>query len=381
MKHERDNLKTSHLDVLDGFRGSLAVWVLLGHLSAATNYSIRIISDPALAVDLFMILSGFLMFYTWEKNLDSKEGFARKALAFYLSRFFRIAPLFYFLLVICWLFLPELNAMERYNAMLLTRIESAELSDRWNFHSFKWWFLHLSFLYGLLPGFENSSPLPEWSLSLEMQYYLIFPILFFLFKKRCILSLSLIVCMLSLVTPRLFGEYSIPGYFAHFGQPSLILYRANAFVAGMVLAAIWQPRERQTGESIFFKSVPWISALLCVAPLSKLVIVGYAFLSLIVFFKIPIITTLLSSRAMRFLGEISYSIYLIHMLVIIYITFGLINSAVFVGLPSGAQFFVGLIFVAPVTVLLSYAAYRLVELPTMKFGQVVANRLLVKSSN
>ncbi len=44
---------------LDGLRGFAALWVLTGHLTHVFHLNITVISTPGLAVDLFMIPSGF----------------------------------------------------------------------------------------------------------------------------------------------------------------------------------------------------------------------------------------------------------------------------------------------------------------------------------
>jgi len=49
----------SHLDALDGFRACLALWVYFGHLANASGFSNRLLGLHPLAVDLFMVLSGF----------------------------------------------------------------------------------------------------------------------------------------------------------------------------------------------------------------------------------------------------------------------------------------------------------------------------------
>ena len=163
----------NHLDVLDGFRASMALWVLFGHLSIATGFVVPILSAPGRAVDGFIMLSGFLMAYTWKKPLF--ESSWRDAKIFYINRFFRIAPLFYLLLIVS-VFPPQLTEM--YDAIRQAypppwAHKGDVVHTVFEYPSPQWIFLHITFLFGLFPGFENSSILEGVSLSLEMQFYLI----------------------------------------------------------------------------------------------------------------------------------------------------------------------------------------------------------------
>ena len=43
---------------LEGLRGLASLWVVLGHICILTRFQIPILSDPAIGVDLFILLSG-----------------------------------------------------------------------------------------------------------------------------------------------------------------------------------------------------------------------------------------------------------------------------------------------------------------------------------
>lgn len=83
------------VDCLDGIRGIAALWVLMGHCMLLTGFKVPILIHPDLGVDLFILLSGFLMVLQYQM----RQGFEdwdrpRTWLAFWIRRFFRIAPLF-----------------------------------------------------------------------------------------------------------------------------------------------------------------------------------------------------------------------------------------------------------------------------------------------
>jgi peptidoglycan/LPS O-acetylase OafA/YrhL len=62
-----------HVPSLDGFRGIAASWVLLGHAAIQTGFKVPVLDKPDLGVDLFILLSGFLMVfhYVGTKGPDS----------------------------------------------------------------------------------------------------------------------------------------------------------------------------------------------------------------------------------------------------------------------------------------------------------------------
>src|SRR3569832_20408 len=91
-----------HLPWLDGLRGFAALWVLASHVQILSGmHAVPVLSWGGLAVDLFMLLSGFLMAHHYVLRREREPWEDRSTfLIFWLRRFFRIAPLYYVLLVI-----------------------------------------------------------------------------------------------------------------------------------------------------------------------------------------------------------------------------------------------------------------------------------------
>ena len=368
---------TSHLDALDGFRAGLALWVYLGHLAHASGFSNRLLGLHPLAVDLFMVLSGFLMVHIWKQDLQQTRFLSQSTLNFYLMRFFRIAPLYYLLLLICYAFGPSLATMHDVVLKALPppwaqSMPNFDPQTDWSFNSFRWVYLHISFLFGLVPGMENSTPLPDWSLSLEMQFYFVFPLLLILIRKIPILLLAIAAAVLAFYAPRLWGNYLDPGLLSHFGQPSFLPYRLNAFFAGMIFA-LWL-RQRASAQPLnrIYKTILPLAACICILPLSKPVILGYVFFVAISFKKIPLISSLLSLKPLRFLGDISYSIYLCHILIVYPVVYVLLQAPGFLELSSLARFSLSLLLTLPLVIFSAYLLYRFVELPSLRFGKKVS---------
>jgi peptidoglycan/LPS O-acetylase OafA/YrhL len=366
-----------HLSALDGFRGLLAIWVYLGHLSNAVGFKNYLLSMHALAVDLFMILSGFLMVYTWKTAISIEHSFSfslrDNAYPFYANRFFRIAPLYYLLLLVCYCFLPELAKMHDYAQKIIPppwaeKIANFNPQTIWDFASFKWLFLHGTFTFGAISGMESTTPLPDWSLSLEMQFYLIMPVLLLLLGRMPVILFAILTAVLALNAPSLFGSYLNPGSIAHFGQPSFLAYRLNAFMAGMVVA-FWL-RDRQLSKpSLKTNLYTVLSGLICILPLSKPVILGYVIFVVLVLYKVPSLNKLLSIKPLRFLGDISYSVYLSHLLIVIPVVYWLVQQPDFLGLNSLVRFGLAAGVTAPLVILTGYILFRCVEIPSIRMGK------------
>jgi peptidoglycan/LPS O-acetylase OafA/YrhL len=100
------------LSQLNLIRGFLAMYVLFGHCANATGASLKLLQGAGHAVDVFMLLSGFLMalnFHVREKI--EPWGKASTLVSFYTRRFFRIAPVYYLFLFFAILFLNQFNIL------------------------------------------------------------------------------------------------------------------------------------------------------------------------------------------------------------------------------------------------------------------------------
>ena len=73
--------------------------VLVGHCMILTGFSLPIIGQPDFGVDLFILLSGSLMVFQYQLRSEFEDWTTpRTWAAFWIRRFFRIAPLFYLML-------------------------------------------------------------------------------------------------------------------------------------------------------------------------------------------------------------------------------------------------------------------------------------------
>lgn len=182
-------IRLTNIQVLRAFA---AINVVIFHsIEAAINhdyplYFFELISKwGGIGVDLFFVISGFIMIYT--QNIQN-----RSPLNFYKNRLIRIAPTYWLLtLVLMCLFLLLPNAFRNMDLSLSSLIPS------------------LLFISGL-----NGDPLPilyvGWSIEYEMLFYTLFAIsLFFKTINKAILftTISLLIAVLVFNANTIFIEF------------------------------------------------------------------------------------------------------------------------------------------------------------------------------
>ena len=163
---------------LEGLRGLLALWVLVGHWATSVPVSMRPFQQDlwnVQAVDVFIALSGFVIA---KLVYELREPF----LPYIIRRLLRIYPLYLCLLLVSALLLTySLGVLTAGppGEMLATRLEiMAQTQSRfWPDMG-----LHLLMLHGLVPIATDPQAAyafigQAWSVSLEWQFYLLAPLL------------------------------------------------------------------------------------------------------------------------------------------------------------------------------------------------------------
>ncbi|THB83181.1 acyltransferase, partial [Pantoea allii] len=215
---------------LEGLRGIASLWVLVGHISLLVHCHITLISSPGIGVDLFILLSGYLMAKNYvERQQKEPWQSAETIKKFWIRRFFRIAPLYYLLLIIALIYGPWFGEMRDTIAHFYSG--TATESSRYTDQSLANILTHFSFLFGLLPEYGFNTVLPDWSIGLEMQFYVLFPFIMLL-TLRFGYAASLVGIMVLCCA----GRYVLADYYEAFEMPSMILIKLNMFLAGMLMA-------------------------------------------------------------------------------------------------------------------------------------------------
>jgi peptidoglycan/LPS O-acetylase OafA/YrhL len=362
---------------LDGLRGFAALWVFSMHVALLSGASIPIVSQGAYGVDLFILLSGFVMAHQYEQRHSSGASpSAKEFLLFWVRRFFRIAPLYYVLLIVAFLLGPML--ME--SRSVIGAIYHASLADgsRYLDRTFLNFVSHLSFAFGIIPKYSYSTPLPDWSIGLEMQFYFAFPFLALIVRKAGYGVTAVITTTLTLL-----AFFCFRTFFTAFPMPSFLLLKLHLFILGMIIAGYYHDKERKPW--IFIVLLPLIGALFVrkgsaygTVPVD--IILAAFFLFLVQAKPRPqkifeALKGLLSSPRSRFIGEISYSIYLIHLLVVLPVNAAFLRSNGIVHFPGVARFMICFITSSLIVIPLAYVSHRFFEVPGIRLGKTAIGKL------
>lgn len=318
--------RTTYLPALDGLRAvaiGLVLWhhgpvILQAPWPMLQTWPGRLSATGWMGVDLFFVLSGFLITGILLRTRDTRE--TQGALAglgrFWLRRALRIFPLAYLYLGLLYAAAKGLGFPP-----LLTRYEH-----------FASWALYLGNLEVVRRGWTDGALAILWSLAIEEQFYLVWPFVVCApgLGPRRLLALLLAICVLSPVV-RYFT-------YAWLGYPAVYVAtfcRLDALGLGAALAVAFADA-RLRGPLLRLCRALVVPALVVLAatlayPFGMLYpgryppwfpVWGYSWIALAFAVLVgacldpgPIARCLLGNRAVRYVGKISYGLYLWHYLV------------------------------------------------------------------
>ncbi|MFI6785234.1 acyltransferase family protein [Micromonospora sp. NPDC050276] len=326
---------------LDGLRALAAVMVIAFHYGGPSWTWLT----GWIGVHLFFVLSGFLI---TTLLLREEHRYGKVSLrAFYLRRFFRIMPVYLLVLFLYW-------GLARING-------NAESIER----GMKYYLLFLN---------EQLSPaapfLHSWTIGIEQKFYLFWPAIAFVavaavFRRRLVVTLGLLVLFIAMIPPDI-AWLSWPIHYVAIllgCLTAIIMHNPRgfalvrplthpvtgtvailAFVVVQVCAQFWPTR---LGQEALIGSYAAATAALLPALLSR-----------------SVLARGLGLRPLVFVGERSYSLYLIQA----------IASRATAGLMPAIGHRTTLFFVATTLVALLAAdlMYRWVELPMIEVGRRLA---------
>lgn len=294
-------LNEKYYQSLNGMRGVSIILVVVFHL----GYSYSRFFNGPLGVNIFFVLSGFLITTLCIKEINHTKTLSLKS--FYYRRFLRIFPVAYFYITIILIL----------NLLLMLGIAWYQFVGAYlyiiNFSYFR--------SHQFAPYFGH-----YWSLSIEEQFYLIFPFLLKLNKRLFLFSIIFIIfvlpvlCLMQYYYPVINQGilYAVTHYFIKFQAIAIgclfsvltinksfdSAYLSKTKVAGNVLAIFL---------IFYLKYDSFYSIRAVYVNCSISMLTGYAIVSNLVpskdfFFK------LLNFKPLVSLGVLSYSIYIWHVL-------------------------------------------------------------------
>jgi peptidoglycan/LPS O-acetylase OafA/YrhL len=369
----------SRIPFLDGVRGYAALWVMLAHLSTRVGFSVPLLQSPGIAVDLFMVVSGFLMTQHFFSREESEPWHSpRTWIAFYLRRVFRIAPLYYVVLVPSFLALRMLDDVQRESLKILLSVDYHGTSAVTAGNVLA----HVSFLFGLIPQYCTVLPIPDWSIGLEMQFYALFPFAMLLARRWNVFRVAVCGFGVWLVFRKLTGLVRV------LALPSLLPLNLGPFLVGILLAWAWmEEKGRLTARAatllLLMTVIAACSQEQTKSPATGPIVLGVSILLALMLFSVetPLgfgierwlkpAFAILGNRFTQFLADVSYGVYLLHMLIIIPALGLLCRMPAFVACASPLRFLLLSALTGPTTYALAWLLFRLVELPGIDAGKAV----------
>lgn len=300
-----------HFLGLDGLRGLAILMVMFGHfivvgknLEPSTPWH-RFLQSGYLGVDLFFVLSGFLITGILIDTKHRSPYFR----VFYWRRALRIFPLYYGLLAISWLTVVWLTPGDR---LLLTGNDSP-----------LWFWLYASNIGMALKGTWLDCPSwiglgHFWSLAVEEQFYLVWPLLVYWLPGKWLerLCVFLIVCSPWIMHPLANWIGDVPAY-------ASTLSRLGVLAAGGWLAVQWRRPQMWSALSGYFHYFATGLGLLLLLERTVLpslsgyestivLLLGVALVGMAVNGTGRFSAGFFKSSILRWLGKYSYGIYVYH---------------------------------------------------------------------
>jgi peptidoglycan/LPS O-acetylase OafA/YrhL len=217
------------------------------HLIASHGYT---------GVTFFFILSGFLLATIYsERPLTSKSDLKK----FYLKRFIRIVPTYWFVLMIAAFFMRGQLGMAKAQGVLLERLGDVVL--------------HITLLQSWVPAspFRLHWNEPSWSVSVELVYYLLFPIILILVCKardswsRSLIGLGVVALLHGLIFFVRQGNWNQSSSGSMRDMLNLPFSSLTVFAFGMFGAMLVKELLKHNINPLVWKLSFWLGCLMVLA--------------------------------------------------------------------------------------------------------------------
>ncbi len=337
LSNDNIQLKVNNFDLLR-FVFAFVVLLVHAHTLSGVN-SLSVLSDTlssSMAVKSFFVVSGFLIFMSYENSSSIKS--------YFLKRIRRIYPAYFFVVIFCSIFGYALSTYS--------------ITSYWSLDTLKYVMsnlLFLNFLYPNLPGVFESNKFQAvngalWTLKIEVMFYLFVPFAVMAFKRfnrlgviLAIYVMSVLYSLLLLGMVRESGasiyvelQRQLPGQLTYFMAGAAAYYYFNYLRRFRVLAVLFS-----LIAFLFNSSLPW----LILEP------VALAMLIFAVAYLIPYLGNFGKY------GDFSYGIYILHFPILqTLIYFGFFNNKSWLALALSSS----------LTLLAAFLLWHFVEKPFLR---------------
>lgn len=360
---------------IDALRGVAIAGVIITHVASICHIdgiSQYLTSIGGMGVQLFFVISAFTIFYTLSKTDGDPFQFRN----FYIRRLFRIIPVYWMGIIL-------------YTAVY------GMASRGWREGPELWHYPYHIFLINIFHPLTSSSVVPGgWSISCEVMFYLMVPVLYKYFNtNKKIMYMMAIGIVIFPLANYLLKKYTANTLFAGY-ESSVVnnfFYRwiPNQFACfgfGMILFKIYQDgtyTKYISKKSTNLTLLLTVSAALLVVKKSGNIIPPVHHIYACLFMVLALLLSvhpwkIYVNRFTVFLGKISYSSYLIHFLVIKQIT--LLIEKTMPSLTTNTMMYFGIVTVASfiITIPLAYLSYKYIELTAVTLGKTMIKKLSKK---
>lgn len=349
-----------HYDFIDSLRGIAALSVLIVHLGRLTTPKIDVpawifpLTDiGGTGVLLFFVLSAF----TLSLSMNSRKDESNPLRNYFIRRFFRIAPLFYVVMIATY------------------------FRDIYVFGVWQPWSEVLKstfFVLNFFPGSEQGFVWASWTIGAEMAFYVIFPLVFMLSRS---LSSSLMILLLSFIIRwawKLFIFNMMGTTEASTFYSTSILHHLPHFIMGIVTYHIYEATKDKSLNRIaclvFLLAMPALIFTLIAYKVISYNILGDRSTSCSLLFSMLLIGVsrvpfkAVVNKFTMYVGKVSYSVYLIHANVI-YFSGSYISSLLEGHIYNGWAYVLCLLSVLTITLTLSTLSYEMIEKKGNRLGR------------
>jgi peptidoglycan/LPS O-acetylase OafA/YrhL len=298
-----------------------------------------------IGVHIFFVISGFLITFLMIKE---EENVGRiKVKHFYIRRFLRIWPLYYIVMLLGIFILPLFFGTFTFNASMVKNLIFLNNFDK--------------------IGIQIPNIGIAWSVAIEEQFYICWPIIFTLIKdKRLLIAFSLIGFILSTIFVITNPSQAYFHTFANvrflmIGCVGAILYSNNR----VQLNGLFYNRYLNTNSTLIL-----IVFFIVLSPFSAIIIFLSQFI-LPVLYLIIVINMVAQGQAKRIsfisrMGKYTYGMYLYHPLIIIFTKIGFDSIKIdYIGNSYGNFLMASLSFI--LTIVVSFISYEYLEKKILRY--------------
>lgn len=381
----RDNENLAYIDMLRGFAivGVLLVHSTIGMemagLSALPFHLEWLLRAGKHGVDLFFAVSAFTLMRSMHNRISVEHMAMRK---YFCRRFFRIAPAYYVVLIVVFLF---------YGKGILGYVDPQEAAL-----SLLDLTTHLLFVNGFFPYFTNGFLGVEWSVSTEFLFYVLLPFIFIWLDKA--VSKNQAICSAAFLYFASIGLYwviffkvdfsALGGGFAAPIFPNWLYFfitsHLHVFIAGILAwLALFKAEEglKKIRLNILLVGLALTVGLAIAGAYSEWLwwgdrrvrwgsLVYWGLLSALLTYLLGMLKPS-SIFGLSHLGKISFSLYLVHFPIF----YGLRDLDKIWEITSvpGVNFIVYVVFGLGLSYFFAQLLFQFVEQPGIKLGKVLIN--------